>query len=74
MWFYRPVFIDGIGQHYLQWREKMTSEENKARLRNFLADLKTLAGQGKKMASAGVKIWREKVWPMIENLFKKQSD
>lgn len=74
MWFYRPVFIDGVGYHYLQWREKMSSEEGKARLRAVLANLRPLVHQGKRFASAGVRVWLEKGWPWVENLFKKKSD
>ncbi|MGZ8095368.1 MAG: hypothetical protein ACXWUD_03885 [Methylosarcina sp.] len=73
MWFYKPVFVDGVGSHYLQWREKMTSEESKARIANFFANFKPLAHRGRRMASNGIRIWREKGWPFVKSLFKQKS-
>jgi hypothetical protein len=67
MWFYKPVFIDGIGSRYLQWRDNPEAS---------VADriwfyLKVLAKQAKRAAFFVTEQWLTRGWPVIKGWLKK---
>jgi hypothetical protein len=67
MWLYKPVFINGFGSRYLQWRD---SPEASIADRIWLV-LKTLASQIKPTVAFLTEQWLKHAWPIIKNLFKK---
>lgn len=44
MWLYKPVFVSGLGMHYLQWRDNLRSEKTKQRI-DFIVCLFTKSGR-----------------------------
>ncbi|MGZ4977117.1 MAG: hypothetical protein ACXV8O_08200 [Methylobacter sp.] len=67
MWFFKPVFIDGLGSRYLQWRD--SSETSVADKVWFYT--KELA---KRLKLAGVFVmeqWLTHGWPVVKEWFKK---
>lgn len=71
MWLFKPVFIDGYGKNYLQWRDRFTSELNKARLAKLAAFIERIAVQVKPVAEMALDKWLTRGWPFIKSLFKK---
>ncbi len=71
MWLYKPVFVDGIGSHYLQWRDNGPSEKAKARIENGLALVKAGVQQLKPAVVYVEELWLARGWPFIKGLFKK---
>jgi hypothetical protein len=67
MWFFKPVFIDGIGSRYLQWRD--SSEISVADRVWFYS--KALAEQVKRVAVFVTEQWLTRGWPVIKDLLKK---
>jgi hypothetical protein len=67
MWFFKPVFVDGIGARYLQWRDSTGSS---------VADrawfyIKVFAEQVKRAAYFAKEQWLARGWPLIKDLLKK---
>lgn len=71
MWLFKPVFIDGYGKNYLQWRDRFTSEQNKARLDKLIVLIERIAVQVKPVAVMALEKWLKHGWPLIKSLFKK---
>ncbi|MFA6162958.1 MAG: hypothetical protein WC685_05990 [Methylobacter sp.] len=71
MWLFKPVFIDGYGKNYLQWRDRFTSELNKARFAKLAALIERIAVQVKPVAEMALDKWLTRGWPFIRSLFKK---
>jgi len=71
MWLFKPVFIDGYGKNYLQWRDRFTSELNKARFAKLAALIERIAVQVKPVAEMALDKWLTRGWPFIKSLFKK---
>jgi len=67
MWFFKPVFINGFGSRYLQWRD---SPEASIADRIWVI-LKTLASQVKPAVAFVTEQWLKHVWPVIKDLIKK---
>jgi hypothetical protein len=67
MWLFKPVFINGFGSRYLQWRD---SPEASIADRIWVV-LKTLASQIKPAAAFATEQWLKYGWPVIKGLFKK---
>jgi len=67
MWFYKPVFINGLGSKYLQWRD---SQEVSIPDRIWLV-AKTLAGQIKPLLALTKEMWLVHVYAYLKNLLKK---
>jgi len=67
MWLFKPVFVDGIGARYVQWRD---SPEASAVDRLLLA-IKALAAQVKPAAAFVTELWLTRAWPVVKSLFKK---
>lgn len=67
MWFFKPVFIDGAGSRYLQWRD--STETSVADRVWFYA--KVLAEQAKRAALFAKEQWLAHGWPVIKDLLKK---
>jgi hypothetical protein len=69
MWFFKPVFIDGIGSRYLQWRDSLeTSVADK-----LWFYIKELAKQVKLTAAFVTEQWLTRGWPIVKEWFKKIS-
>ncbi|TAK61269.1 hypothetical protein [Methylobacter sp.] len=67
MWFFKPVFIDGLGSRYLQWRDSSATS---------VADrlwfyIKELAKQIKLAGAFAVEQWLKHGWPVIKDWLKK---
>lgn len=71
MWLFKPVFIDGFGKNYLQWRDRFTSEQNKARLDKLIVFAERIAVQVKPVVGMALDKWLAHGWPFIKSLFKK---
>ncbi|MGZ5008292.1 MAG: hypothetical protein ACXWFI_11715 [Methylobacter sp.] len=67
MWFFKPVFIDGLGSRYLQWRD--SSETSVADRVWFY--IKVLAKQVKSAGAFAMEQWLIHGWPVIRNWLKK---
>lgn len=67
MWLYKPVFLNGVGSKYLEWRDKP-----EASLLHRLGSVsKALAGQARPAFDALKALWINNVWPSLRGLFKK---
>lgn len=67
MWFFKPVFIDGLGSRYLQWRDSSATS---------VADrvwfyTKELVKQIKLAVAFAVEQWLKHGWPIIKDWLKK---
>lgn len=71
MWLYKPVFVSGLGMHYLQWRDNLKSDENKARLDKASELINGTAKQLERLAKVGLEKWSSTVWPFLKSLIKK---
>ncbi|TAL53323.1 MAG: hypothetical protein EPN89_01690 [Methylovulum sp.] len=67
MWLFKPVFLNGIGSKYLEWRD---SPDASAVDRLLLA-LKALAAQAKPLAAFVTEQWLTRAWPIIKGWLKK---
>jgi hypothetical protein len=67
MWFFKPVFIDGLGSRYLQWRD--SSETSVADRLWFYT--KEFAKQVKLAAAFITEQWLTRGWPVVKEWFKK---
>jgi hypothetical protein len=67
MWLFKPVFVNGFGSRYLEWRD---SPEASVADRVWFA-LKALASQLKPAAAYVTKQWLTHGWPVIKDLVKK---
>lgn len=67
MWFFKPVFIDGIGSRYLQWRDSM--ETSVADRLWFYT--KEFAKQVKLAAAVAMEQWLTRGWPVVRDWLKK---
>lgn len=67
MWLFKPVFIDGFGSRYLQWRDSPeASIADKAWLY-----AKALAKQMKEAAALATDQWLTYGWPVVKDWLKK---
>lgn len=71
MWLFKPVFVSGLGMHYLQWRDNLKSDENKARLDKASVLFNGTAKQLERLAKLGLEKWSSTVWPFLKSLIKK---
>jgi hypothetical protein len=67
MWLFKPIFIDGIGAHYLKNRDS----GEPSLVDKLLVVLKMLGTQVKPTIGALFQYWQAKVWPSLKGLFKK---
>ena len=67
MWLFKPVFINGFGSRYLEWRD---SPEASIADRIWVV-IKTLASRVKPAAVFVTEQWLKHGWPVIKDLFKK---
>jgi len=67
MWLFKPVFINGFGSRYLEWRD---SPEASIADRIWVV-IKTLASQVMPAAIFVKEQWIKHAWPVINSLFKK---
>lgn len=67
MWFFKPVFIDGIGSRYLQWRDSV--ETSVADRLWFYT--KEFAKQVKLAAAVAMEQWLTRGWPVVKDWLKK---
>ncbi|WP_333875027.1 hypothetical protein [Methylobacter sp.] len=67
MWFFKPVFIDGLGSRYLQWRD--SSQASVADRAWFY--IKVLAEQIKLATTFVTEQWLTRGWPVVKEWFKK---
>jgi len=68
MWLFKPVFINGFGSRYLQWRD---SPEASVADRVWFY-LKVLAKQGQKAAIFGKEQWLTRGWPVVKQWLSKK--
>lgn len=62
MWLYKPVFIDGLGARYLQWRE-IHGAPAADRLGIYLGQA---FKQARQLAAFAAQQWLKHVWPVIK--------
>lgn len=73
MWLYKAVFVDGVGLHYLQWHDKLATEENKERLIKLSTATKDLTLAVIKAVLQVWQILREKGWPIVKKAISKDG-
>ncbi|MCX7093761.1 MAG: hypothetical protein NTY50_09985 [Methylobacter sp.] len=66
MWFFKPVFIDGFGSRYLQWRD--SAETSFADRLWFY--LNVLAKQTKQAIVIATEYWLMHAWPVVKEWLK----
>jgi hypothetical protein len=67
MWLFKPVFIDGFGSRYLQYRDSTdASFDDRAWFY-----LKMLANQAKLAAAFATEQWLTRGWPVVKDWLKK---
>ncbi|MEQ1620252.1 MAG: hypothetical protein ABL919_02520 [Methylococcales bacterium] len=71
MWLFKPVFVSGLGMHYLQWRDNLKSEKNKARLDRAVDIITELFDILNRIANVAADKWTSTVWPYLQNFRKK---
>jgi hypothetical protein len=74
MWLFKPVFIDGPGVHYLQWKDTLTSEQNKIRFNKLMAVIKRIVSQIKPAIAYGKEKWLIHGWPIVRNIIKNRPE
>ncbi len=67
MWFFKPVFIDGFGSRYLQWRD--SAETSFADRLWFY--LNVLAKQTKQAIVIATEYWLMHAWPVVKEWLNK---
>lgn len=67
MWLFKPVFLNGIGSKYLEWRDSPDASA----LDRLLQAIKALAAQAKPAAAFVTEQWLTHAWPFIKGWFKK---
>ena len=67
MWLFKPVFINGIGSRYLEWRDSPEASIPD----RLLALVKVLIAEIKPTSQYVLKQWLTHVWPVIKSKFKK---
>jgi hypothetical protein len=68
MWLFKPVFINGFGSRYLEWRD---SPEASIADRIWVV-VKTLASQVKPTVTFVTEQWLKHGWPVVKGLFEKK--
>jgi hypothetical protein len=68
MWLFKPVFINGFGSRYLQWRD---SPEASVADRVWFY-LKVLAKQGQMAAIFAKEQWLARGWPVVKQWLSKK--
>jgi hypothetical protein len=67
MWFYTPLFVNGVGSKYLQWRDNPDASIPD----RIWVVVNTLAGQLKTAAAFAKDAYLVHVWPWMRTWFKK---
>jgi len=67
MWLFKPVFLNGIGSKYLEWRDSPDASA----VDRLLLVLKALAAQAKPLAAFVTEQWLTRAWPIIKGWLKK---
>ncbi len=67
MWLFKPVFINGIGSRYLEWRDSPEASIPD----RLLALIKVLIAEIKPASQYVLKQWLTHVWPVIKSKLKK---
>jgi len=67
MWLFKPVFLNGIGSKYLEWRDSPDASA----VDRLLQALKALAAQAKPLAAFVTEQWLTRAWPIIKGWLKK---
>jgi len=67
MWLFKPVFLNGIGSKYLEWRDSPDASA----VDRLLQALKALAAQTKPLAAFVTEQWLTRAWPVIKGWLKK---
>lgn len=67
MWLFRPLFINGFGSRYLEWRD---SPEASIADRMWVV-IKTFAGTIKPTIGYAKQLWLKHGWPLLKGVFKK---
>ncbi len=67
MWLFKPVFINGFGSRYLQWRDSPDA----SLVDRSLVIIKTLTQQIKPTAAFLSQQWQNRVLPLLKKLLKK---
>ncbi|MFZ4504352.1 MAG: hypothetical protein ACOYM1_10400 [Methylovulum sp.] len=67
MWLFKPVFVDGIGARYIEWRD----DPENTPIKKFTVVIQKIECVIKPISSYVHAQWLEKVWPKIKDLLKK---
>ena len=67
MWLFKPIFINGIGSRYLEWRDSPEASIPD----RLLALIKVLIAEIKPTSQFILKQWLTHVWPVIKSKLKK---
>ena len=67
MWLFKPIFINGFGSRYLEWRD---SPEASIADRMWVV-IKTFAGAVKPAIHWLASQWATHGWPWLQSMFKK---
>jgi len=67
MWLYKPIFVNGLGSRYLEWRDNGEASIPD----RLLALIKVLILEVKPAMQFIKAQWLARVWPLIESKLKK---
>ncbi len=74
MWLFKPIFVSGLGMHYLQWKDNFNqanSSKNRERLLKLLAILEKMFNYLKPIAQNIFKSIKDLIQSQIDKILKK---
>jgi len=71
MWLFKPIFVSGLGLHYLQWRDSFESDKTRARIDKAHQIITSLSGLFKSSITFAKEKWLTVGWPFLKGLIKK---
>jgi len=71
MWLFKPIFVSGLGLHYLQWRDSFESDKTRARIDKAHQIITSLSGLFKSSVTFAKETWLTIGWPFLKGLIKK---
>lgn len=71
MWLYKPVFVSGLGMHYLQWRDNLKSEKSKQHI-DLIVELCAKSGRFVcTQVTTTALPWLKTLWDSLQNKMRK---
>lgn len=74
MWFYKPVYIDGLAYHYQQWKKRINESGDPKGSNTFLSLVAVICKKSIQIVNLLMEQLQVVVLPHIEKLLKKNND